>query len=62
MVVLALRCCFAEINMAMAPSLWTRMQNNLGQIKPVVFAAIWQACSTVLVSEEKGERVWGKCL
>lgn len=42
MLVLALRCCFAEINMAMAPSLWTRMQNNLGQIKPVVFAVIWQ--------------------
>lgn len=40
MTVLALRCCFAEINVAMAPSLWTGMQNNLGQIKPVVFAVI----------------------
>lgn len=26
----------------MAPSLRTGMQNNLGQIKPVVFAAIWR--------------------
>jgi len=36
---------------AMAPSLRTRMQNNLGQIKPVVFSVF--SSSTVCKSEEK---------
>lgn len=66
MLAFALRCCFAEINAAVAPSLWTRMQNNLGQIKPVVVLVCvcvvlfspccYLASATVLSSEEKGER------
>lgn len=58
---LALRCCFAEINVAMAVSLWTRMPNNLGQIKPVVSAALWQLAQQFLPSEKKGERVLDRC-
>lgn len=57
MLVLALRCCFAEINVAMAPSLWTRMQKQPWPDQTSCFRRYLVACSTVLVSEEKGKRV-----
>lgn len=61
-VVLALRCCFAEINVAMAPSLWTRMQNNLGQIKPALLADIRRPARRFWCpGGKKGERARDQC-
>lgn len=57
MLVLALRCCFAEINMTMAPSLWTRMQKQPWPDQTSCFRCYPAACSTVLVCEEKGKRL-----
>lgn len=48
----ALRCCCAEINVASAPSSRTRMQSDLGQIKPVVVCFLL-AGATVWASEEE---------